>query len=43
MTDEYGVGTEVVTLGLSIYQLGFAAGPLIFVSVPRCACNLDSG
>jgi hypothetical protein len=33
MTTDFGVGTEVVTLGLSVYQLGFAAGPLIFVSL----------
>ena len=32
----YGVSIEVATLGVSVYQLGFAFGPLVWVSpVPR--------
>lgn len=31
IAEEFEVGTEVATLGLSLYQLGFGIGPLIWV------------
>lgn len=32
LSTAYGVGIEVATLGVSVYQLGFAFGPLCWVS-----------
>lgn len=32
LSTAYGVSIEVATLGVSVYQLGFAFGPLVWVS-----------